>query len=389
MPSYISFTILALKQESIPVKLPHAVFSAALTLCASLLFSPAQAAGESIVVGHAIDLSGPNGSIGRDYVTGITTYFDSVNVKGGVNGRKIQYLVRDDRGDPVESARQASTLIKQDQPQYLLGAIGAEATQAILAAPAFANSGHVLFAPLSQTHAEARTRVLFWRPSVEREFQFILAYFQKLGIKKIGVALQNSPANQQTYLMVQNEIRRQAMTLSGTALISANVDADAKQISAAGAKVVLLIADTFASAQFLKAYRKHEPHTFVAGTSLINLATLSEIAGARATDWTVFSQVVPNPGSTASSLQTEHIDMMRKFRDEPVSSVTLEGFAVAKTLVKLMQMEGGGRASMQRLAATRTTIDLGGMTLISAEKKGALSNFVDIALFKRDGGLKY
>src|SRR4051812_44342499 len=103
---------------------------AALALCTALLAPISTFAGEkTIVVGQAIDLSGPNGSIGRDYVAGITTYFDSLNVKGGVNGRKVVYIARDDRGDPAESARLATELIRQDRSDYLLGAIGPEANR--------------------------------------------------------------------------------------------------------------------------------------------------------------------------------------------------------------------------------------------------------------------
>lgn len=335
-----------------------------------------------ITVGQAIDLSGPNGSIGRDYVAGITTYFDSVNAKGGLNGRKIRYLVRDDHGNAAESAKLVASLITQDRADYLMGAIGADATEAALAAPAFRQSRLVLFAPLADSVAVRGERARFWRPSVEREFEFILSYFQNLGVKRVGVALQSTPQHARANQFVIEELKRRGMSLAGVATISANPaanEAEAKRLSAAGAKMVITIADTIASAQFLKAFRKHDPATFVAGTSLINLETLAQIAGARSTEFTVFSQVVPNPDSSASPLQSEHTKMMKKFRDEPASALTLEGFAVAKTLVRTMESPG----------AAKSPIDLGGMTIVTGEQDRNMSRFVDIALFKRGGGLMY
>jgi hypothetical protein len=171
------------------------------------------------------------------------------------------------------------------------------------------------------------------------------------------------------------------MTLAGVAAIRTEndpSDVEARRLSAAGAKLVITIGDTIGSAQFLKAFRKHDPATFVAGTSLINLATLAEIAGSKATQFTVFSQVVPNPDSAASALQSEHISMMKKFRDEPASALTLEGFAVAKTLVKTMQAP-----------TAKSPIDLGGMTIVAGDRGRNMSGFVEIALFKRGGGLMY
>ncbi len=364
---------------------------AALALCAAFFLAPAPAfaADKPIIVGQAIDLSGPNGSIGRDYVAGITTYFDSLNVKGGINGRKIQYIVRDDRGDAIESARLASELIKQDHSDYLIGAFGAEANRAIVAAPAFVEARQVLFAPLADSSTLPRARALFWRPSVESEYKYILAYFDKLGIKDIGVAVQENNQTRSAFQFVTAEIKRRGLRLTGVAKISANateLDAEVQRLNNGGAKLVITVADTIGSAQFLRAFRKYSPATFVAGTSLTNLATLRELAGVRATEFTVFSQVVPNPEGSNMPLQSEHSAMMKKFRDEPSSSMTLEGFAVAKTLVKAITQDKGG---LQSMLTTKTSIELGGMTIVSPDDGNNMSRYVDIALFKRGGGLMF
>ncbi|HEU4777020.1 MAG TPA: ABC transporter substrate-binding protein [Telluria sp.] len=358
------------------------VFAGLLLACSGAMGGHAAAAESVITVGHAIDLSGPNGSIGRDYVAGITTYFDSINAKGGLDGKKIRYIVRDDRGIPADSAKLVDGLIGQDHADYLMGAIGTEATQAILGSPAFRQSKLVLFAPLADSVAIKEPGAQFWRPSVEREFEFILAYFQNLGLKQVGIALQQNAQNARAHQFVLAELKKRGMTLAGTAAIAASPAAneqEAKRLKDGGAKMVITIADTIASAQFLKAFRKHDPSTFVAGTSLINLETLAQIAGAKATEFTVFSQVVPNPDSSASVLQSEHTKMMKKFRDEPASALTLEGFAVAKTLVRTMQTPAGAKAP----------IDLGGMTIVAGDRDHNMSQFVDIALFKRGGGLMY
>lgn len=348
----------------------------------AVLGGAAMAAENVITVGQAIDLSGPNGSIGRDYVAGITTYFDSINAKGGLNGKKIRYIVRDDHGIAADSAKLVEGLISQDRADYLMGAIGTEATQAIIATPAFRQSKLVLFAPLADSVAVTGERAQFWRPGIEREFEFILSYFQNLGVQRVGIALQQNAQNARAHKFVVDALKKRGIALAGVAAISttpAANDQEAKRLADSGAKLVITIADTIASAQFLKAFRKHDPSTFVAGTSLINLETLAQIAGTRATEFTVFSQVVPNPESSASALQSEHNKMMKKFRDEPASALTLEGFAVAKTLVRTMQTPGAAKAS----------IDLGGMIIVAGERERNMSQFVDIALFKRGGGLMY
>ncbi len=55
----------------------------------------------------------------------------------------------------------------------------------------------------------------------------------------------------------------------------------------------------------------------------------------------MITQVVPNPLVSAANLQTEHLAMMAKYRDEPPSHLTLEGFMAAKGLVKVMERING------------------------------------------------
>jgi branched-chain amino acid transport system substrate-binding protein len=360
-------------------------------LCALLgAMVPQARAAAPIVVAQSIDLSGPNGSIGRDYVAGIATYFDGLNARGGVNGRKISYVVADDHGVPADAAGIAGATLREGKADFLLGGIGADATEAVLAAPGFADSRHVLFAPLATPSERAKARVLYWRPGIESEFLFLLVYFDKLGIKDVGIALQETAQNNKSFAFLTAEMRKRHMRLAGVAKLSGSavdLQADAQRLAASGAKLVITIGNTIASAQFLRAFRRYDPSTFVAGTSLTNLTTLAEIAGARATEFTVFSQVVPNPDSNLSLLQAEHIEMMKRYRDEPVSAVTLEGYAVAKTLVKMMRFDGAGKS--RALSAELTPMDLGGVLVRAPAPGASMSRYVDIALFTRGGKLMF
>ncbi|QYF96223.1 ABC transporter substrate-binding protein [Massilia sp. PAMC28688] len=356
-------------------------------LCA--VAGTAIAASRNVVVVQSIDLSGPNGSIGRDYVAGITTYFDGINQKGGVKGRKIAYIVKDDRGSAGDSAANVSALIRDAGADYVLGAIGTSANRAILSTPAFARSRHQLFAPLADSSATASARAVFWRPSIESELLHLLTHFEKLGVSQVGIALQLLPDNTRAFEFLKSEIKKRNMRLAGVANITAHpeeLNTQAQRLAQSGPRLVISIGDTIAMAQFLRAYRAHDGSTFVAGTSLVNLTTLSEIAGRRATEWTVFSQVVPNPARAVSALQSEHIDMMKRFRDEPVSSLTLEGYAVAKTMVSLLQID---ETSSAPLAGKWGKLDLGGMIVAAPQQGTNLSSFVGIALFRPDGSLMF
>jgi ABC-type branched-subunit amino acid transport system substrate-binding protein len=349
---------------------------------------------QPIIIGQAIDLSGPNADIGRDYVAGIKTCFDMVNASGGIGGRKIQYVVRDDRGQASIAAEAATELLERGQVDVLMGGVGDASMEAVLNTNAFRRSGLVLFAPLAAADHARNARVMFWRPSYRQELRHIFSHFGKLGMKEIGLVFQDTPSNQEAYKNLSAEVRDHGMKLTGTVRIgvqdaqAGKIRMEAERLAASRPDFILVVADSIGAALFLREYRKLDKQTFVAGTSLTNLATLRELAGPQAVEWTVFSQVVPNPNAGTSLLQVEHLNMMRKYRDESLSALTLEGFVAAKALVKaLQQAKRGPRNALQELAAQEGDIDLGGMTITVGTNGNRLSTYLDIALFRKGSAL--
>jgi hypothetical protein len=139
---------------------------------------------------------------------------------------------------------------------------------------------------------------------------------------------------------------------------------------------------------FLAQYRKLQPAGFVAGTSMVDLSTLKEMASS-SLEWTVLSQVVPDINGLSSKLLLEHRDMMRKYRDEPASALTLEGYAAAKTLAYLIERNGlprvGGVQSLQMPAP----IDVNGILLKMDGRTGSLSSYLDVALLRGGARLRF
>ncbi len=364
-----------------------------LLLSLTALVSPVWAQDNIIVVGQAIDLSGSNGNLGRDYVAGITTYFDSINATGGIAGKRVRYLVKDDQGNPALSAKLVAELLEKDKADYLLGGIGSEVTEAVLANPRFAQSGQSLYAPLIGTSKNYGNKVLFWRPNLEQEMQYIFSYFDKLGIKLIGLAVQEGGLQREMQNYLLTEIRKRGMQLAGTIKITnnpADFERETQTLAAANPGIVITLADTVNTGLFLKQFRKHAPRTFVAGSSMVNLEMLAQIAGARSLEWTVFSQVVPNPQARKLMIQVDHANQMKRFRDEDLSSLTFEGYLVGKTLGKAIALsKNGGRDALQVLSNPKSQIDLGGISVGISDNKFHLSNFVDVALFRKGGGLLF
>ena len=62
---------------------------------------------------------------------GADAYFKYVNAHGGVNKRKIKYLIRDDAYDPAKTIDQVRELVQQDKVFTIFNSLGSEKILAV------------------------------------------------------------------------------------------------------------------------------------------------------------------------------------------------------------------------------------------------------------------
>jgi branched-chain amino acid transport system substrate-binding protein len=88
-----------------------------------------------IKIGVPTILSGRVAVLGQTSVGGLKSIFDKVNAAGGINGRKIELVVRDSKGAPQEAAKVTRDLINNDRCEIIIDAeasSGAFAVQEVI-----------------------------------------------------------------------------------------------------------------------------------------------------------------------------------------------------------------------------------------------------------------
>src|SRR5574342_66412 len=70
---------------------------------------------EEISVGTHVDLSGPLAPWGKAVGNGLALAIEEANHAGGVNGRTIRLIVKDDAYDPVQAASAVRQLVTLDR----------------------------------------------------------------------------------------------------------------------------------------------------------------------------------------------------------------------------------------------------------------------------------
>ncbi len=108
--------------------------TAGLIIASSLAFSAGQygpgASDTEIKIGNTMPYSGPAsayGAIGKSE----TAYFNMLNEHGGINGRKINFISRDDGYSPPKTVEQVRQLVEQDQVLFLFNTLGTPPNTAI------------------------------------------------------------------------------------------------------------------------------------------------------------------------------------------------------------------------------------------------------------------
>jgi branched-chain amino acid transport system substrate-binding protein len=119
-----------------------------------VLSFPAQAAAQPIKVGEINSYSGIGAPFTGPYKAGVEMAVEEINAKGGVLGRKLEVLFRDDKGQPAEAVKHAQELVESEKVALIAGTF---LSNVGLAVSDWAKQNKVMFVA-----AEPLTEALTW-----------------------------------------------------------------------------------------------------------------------------------------------------------------------------------------------------------------------------------
>lgn len=100
-------------------------------VAAPFLPRPALAQSSPIKIGYAGALTGPAAFTGVDIRRGAELAIDAINAKGGINGRKLELVARDDEHNPVRTVAQYRELTEREGVVAMLGATNSASMLAV------------------------------------------------------------------------------------------------------------------------------------------------------------------------------------------------------------------------------------------------------------------
>ncbi|MCX7902562.1 MAG: ABC transporter substrate-binding protein, partial [Burkholderiaceae bacterium] len=177
-----------------------------------------------IRIGMSNALSGPAAGLGTQLKAGAEAYFARVNAAGGVHGRRIVLVSKDDGYEPARCAAATEELIEKDKVFALFGYVGTPTSNAAI--PLASKAGVPYLFPF--TGAESlRNPVNKWvfnvRASYFDETETMVEHLTKdLGIKKIAVFIQDDSFGEAGKAGINRALHKRDMKLAGEARFKRN-----------------------------------------------------------------------------------------------------------------------------------------------------------------------
>ncbi len=363
-----------------------------LLLIAALLGQPAFAQGVShdkILLGQAAVFSGPAAQLGIQMRNGIKAYFDYVNERGGVNGRKLELITEDDRYEPSVAPVASKKLIEEHKVFALLGYVGTPTgvahlpvvTQAKVPLVGMFTGAEALRVPLSRY-------VFHVRASYYDETEAIVEQVVSTGGKNIAVFYQDDAYGQAGLKGVEIAMTKRNMKISALGTVERNtlkVENAVKTLNAAKPDAVVMIGAYAACAEFIRQMKKAGSGATFYNVSFVGSKALADALGKEGVGVAI-SQVVPFPWGTAVPVVKEYHQLSAKAGHTDYNFSAIEGFLVAKVVVEGLKRAGRDLTRDKFIdALEKLDVDLGGFYVTYSPKVHTGSKFVDLTIIGRDG----
>lgn len=322
-----------------------------------------------VKIGMVNALSGNAAALGTGMSAGARACFERINAGGGIHGRKITLISRDDGYEPESCVQQTRELLEKESVFSLLGYVGTPTATAVMPI-LHQNPDLVFLAPF--TGAE------FLRNPVKKNvFNIRASYFDEtedlvqhltsdVGIREIGIFVQEDAFGAAGEAGVQKALRKRGLTLAGKGTYkrnTADVDAGVAALKQTQPRAVVMVGTYKACAAFVKAARSAGLNSVFCSISFVGTASLIQELGPVG-DGVVVSQILPSPQETSIPLIKDYQTAMQAAGIGQLDYTSLEGFVAASVCAEALKKCGRDltRATyLQSLESLKS--DLGGVAV--------------------------
>jgi branched-chain amino acid transport system substrate-binding protein len=323
----------------------------------------------TIKIGNIMPYSGPASAyaaIGKTEAA----YFRMINEKGGINGRKIEFISYDDAFSPPKTVEQARKLVESDEVFALFNVVGTAGNSAI---QKYVNSKKVPHLFVSSGAAkfddpEQAPWSMAWWPGYVSEAKIYARYIQQnLPGKTIGVLYQNDDSGRD-YLAGFNQAfgadagKRIVIALPYE-VTAPSVDSQVVQIKAANVDIFINLSTPKFAAQAIKKIAElgWKPVQFLGNAAASTQSTMNA-AGLDASKGIISAVYLKEPSDPRwaddDGIRQFRIFMNRYYPDgDQENGTTVFGYGAAMAFARVLG-QCGDNLTRENLMRQMTSLDM-------------------------------
>jgi len=350
---------------------------------------------DRILFGQAAALEGPSSALGQGMRQGILAAFAEVNAKGGVHGRRLELISRDDGYDPDRSAAQTRVLIDEEKVFALIGAVGTPTTAA--AVPLAQAGGVPFIGPFTGAaflRAPELHNVVNIRASYAAEAEAWIKHLtEDLHVRSIAIFYQDDAFGRDGLAGVKLALQKRNIELTAEGTFERNtraVGSALRTIRRADPEAVVMVGTYGPCAEFINLAHKSGFIPVFVNISFVGAGALAQELGPEG-NGVIVSQVVPFPWDTSVKVVADY-QAAEKALDPDLKPdfVSLEGYLSGRLVAAVLEMAGPDptRAEMLRLINDVGRFDIRGDVMTFGSNAQDVPPKVFLTVIQPDGTFK-
>jgi len=327
--------------------------------------------------------------------TGIQAAFAEANAKGGVHGRKLDLISRDDGYEPDRAIAQTKKLIEDDKVFALIGAVG---TPTAAAAQPIATAAKVPYIGAFTGAAFLRNpkldNVVNIRASYDAETEAWIKHLtEDLKVSRIAILYQDDAFGRSGLSGVQKAMEKRGMQLVAEGTYERNtlaVKTALLTIRRAEPEAVVMVGAYKPCAEFIKVAQRINFTPIFVNISFVGSGALAKELGPQGKG-VIISQVVPFPWDASLPVVAQYHAALKALdaKAEP-EFVSLEGYLVGRLALAALERTGAEPTRERLLRAIKESgpFDIGGLTMTYGPQKNEGLDKVFLTVIQGDGSFK-
>jgi len=326
---------------------------------------------EPIFLGQSCALTGPAKNLGLEMRAGLLAAFSKVNDEGGVRGRDILLISKDDGYEPDRAVKNTLSFIENSKIFLLIGEVGTPTSKAVI--PLIEKHRMPFFAPFTGAEflrVPFRKYVINVRASYFQEMERLASYLiDQQKITRIACFYQNDSYGFAGLQGIKVALEKRGMELVSHGTYERNTVAvmgGLRDVHKGNPEAIVLVGAYSACAEFIKLSKvKKGGERLYCSISFVGTESLKKALG-RYGENVIVSQVVPHPLDTSIPLIREYVEAMGKYQhDTPISFTSLEGYIAGKLFYAITSRVKGELTRENFIATMVDTgeFNLGGLVL--------------------------